>query len=128
MKAMVACPVASLGCGALFGLGLALSGMVDPAKVRGSLDLFGAWDPTLVFVLAGAVVVSTIGFRLAGRRAAPVLAPRFEMPTIRRIDPPLLTGAALFGVGWACPAIARGRRSKPQKLANVKPYAKWRSE
>lgn len=110
MNTMVTRLVASLGCGTLFGLGLAISGMADPTKVRGFLDLFGAWDPTLVFVLAGAVIISTIGFRLAGRRAAPMLSPRFEMPTNRRIDLPLLTGAALFGVGWGlsgyCPGPA----------------------
>lgn len=110
MSAPVPRFLASLICGALFGFGLALSGMVDPAKVRGFLDVFGTWDPTLAFVLAGAVVVATIGFRLSRRRATPLLAPRFELPSSRRIDAPLLAGAALFGIGWGlsgyCPGPA----------------------
>jgi uncharacterized protein len=84
--------------------------MLDPSRVRGFLDVFGAWDPTLAFVLAGAVIVATIGFRLVGRRATPLLAPRFDLPAARHVDAPLVAGAALFGIGWAiscyCPGPA----------------------
>jgi uncharacterized protein len=102
--------LASLASGSFFGLGLALSGMLDPSRVRGFLDVFGAWDPTLAFVLAGAVIVATIGFRLVGRRATPLLAPRFDLPAARQVDAPLVGGAAFFGIGWAlsgyCPGPA----------------------
>lgn len=102
--------VAALACGTLFGVGLALSGMLDPTRIRGFLDVFGAWDPTLAFVLAGAVIISTVGFRLINLRGTPVLAPRFQMPTASRIDLPLMVGATMFGIGWAlsgyCPGPA----------------------
>jgi uncharacterized membrane protein YedE/YeeE len=97
--------------GLIFGIGLALSGMLDPARVLGFLDITGgAWDPTLVFVLAGAVGVTAIGYGLAGRRAAPIYGERFELPTSTAIDARLLGGAAMFGVGWGlvgyCPGPA----------------------
>jgi uncharacterized membrane protein YedE/YeeE len=87
--------------GLIFGIGLALSGMLDPMRVIGFLDIAGGqWDPTLVFVLAGAVGVAMIGFALARRRSAPLYNTSFHLPTARRIDARLLTGAALFGIGW----------------------------
>ncbi|QUJ78262.1 YeeE/YedE family protein [Sulfitobacter albidus] len=96
--------------GVLFGLGLILSGMADPAKVLNFLDVFGAWDPSLAFVMGGASVTAFIGFRLARRRERPVLMPAFDLPTRGDIDPQLLTGAAIFGVGWGiggfCPGPA----------------------
>ncbi|WP_304614088.1 DUF6691 family protein [Paracoccus sp. (in: a-proteobacteria)] len=96
--------------GLVFGLGLIVSGMADPAKVQNFLDLAGAWDPSLAFVMGGATVTAFIGYRLVWRRAAPVLNPTFDVPTNRRIDRPLLTGAALFGTGWGiggfCPGPA----------------------
>jgi uncharacterized membrane protein YedE/YeeE len=98
----------SLGCGILFGFGLALSGMLDPTKVRGFLDIFGHWDPSLAFVLAGAVVVSTLGYRLSRRWDKPGLAPRYELPANRRIDAPLVIGAAVFGVGWGLSGLCPG--------------------
>ena len=98
-----------LAGGALFSLGLAMSGMTDPAKVIGFLDLTGAWDPTLLFVMAGAVMVFGIAWRASRRLRAPVLAPGFpELPD--QIDRPLLLGALLFGAGWGlagyCPGPA----------------------
>ena len=96
--------------GLLFGLGLAVSGMTDPARVIGFLDVAGAWDPTLIFVLGGAVITTFIGYRLAWRRQAPVLDARFQLPTRRDLDGRLLGGAALFGIGWGltgyCPGPA----------------------
>ena len=102
--------VAPLASGLLFGIGLAVSGMVDPLKVLGFLDVAGAWNPTLAFVMGGALVVAAPAFWLARRRAGPWFAPRFEWPTATRVDRPLLVGAALFGVGWGlvgyCPGPA----------------------
>ncbi|MCQ9157123.1 YeeE/YedE family protein [Acidomonas methanolica] len=115
-------PLAGLVAGSLFGLGLALSGMLDPVRVLGFLDVAGPWDPSLAFVLGGAIAVSTIGWRYARRRGRPVLAERFDLPTAVRIDARLLTGAALFGLGWGLvglcpgPAIAGLVLSHPQTL------------
>jgi uncharacterized membrane protein YedE/YeeE len=101
---------AAFASGLVFGLGLIVSQMVDPQKVLAFLDLFGNWDPSLAFVMAGAVAVSGLGWILARRRGTPVLVPRLEMPSRRDIDAPLLAGAALFGVGWGlsgyCPGPA----------------------
>ncbi len=102
--------IASFVCGLLFGAGLLISGMNDPVKVLGFLDLFGAWDATLAFVMAGAVAVSSAGFALARRRGAPLLAQRSFWPSRRDINAPLLIGGGLFGVGWGligfCPGPA----------------------
>jgi uncharacterized protein len=99
---------AALVSGLAFGLGLALSGMLDPARVRGFLDVAGAWDPSLVFVLGGAVTVSGLSYALSRRRARPVLADRFDLPGRRRIDAPLVAGAALFGIGWGLSGFCPG--------------------
>jgi uncharacterized membrane protein YedE/YeeE len=100
----------AFAAGLLFGLGLSLGGMTQPAVVLGFLDIFGAWDPRLVFVMAGAVLTTAIGYRLVLRRSRPLLAERFQWPTSRRIDTRLIGGAALFGVGWGtagyCPGPA----------------------
>ena len=100
--------IASFGCGLLFGAGLLISGMTQPEKVLGFLDIFGAWDATLAFVMAGAVAVSSVGFALAQRRAAPLFASGYLWPTRRDIDAPLVTGAVLFGVGWGLVGICPG--------------------
>lgn len=96
--------------GLLFGLGLAISGMTDPARVLGFLDIAGAWDPTLMFVLGGAVVTSFLGYRLVFKQTAPLFGERFQLPTRQDLDVKLLGGAALFGIGWGlsgyCPGPA----------------------
>jgi len=96
--------------GLVFGLGLVLSGMANPAKVLNFLDLAGTWDPSLAFVMIGATVTAFIGYRLVWRRGAPVLDTKFDVPTAMRIDRPLVLGAALFGIGWGiggfCPGPA----------------------
>lgn len=96
--------------GFVFGMGLWLSGMTDPGKVLGFLDVAGRWDPTLAFVLAGAVGVTFVAFRFVLARARPVIAEAFDIPTRRRIDRELVLGSALFGIGWGiagyCPGPA----------------------
>lgn len=103
-------PLAALLCGTLFGFGLALSGMLNPARVQGFLDLFGAWDPSLIFVLGGAVLVAMAGMLVVRRMQRPVLADSFQIPENRSIDAKLLLGSALFGIGWGlggfCPGPA----------------------
>ena len=102
--------LASLGAGALFGAGLALSGMVDPARVLGFLDIAGSWDPTLAIVMAGAVLASAIGYAVSRRLRAPLFGAAFFIPENRRLDSQLIGGAALFGAGWGlvgfCPGPA----------------------
>jgi hypothetical protein len=102
--------LAGLAAGLVFGLGLAVSGMADPGVVLGFLDLAGAWNPTLLFVMGGAVPVTFLGYRLALGRGRPLLGERLSLPTATRLDAPLLGGAALFGVGWGiagyCPGPA----------------------
>ena len=94
--------------GTLFGAGLALSGMMSPAKVAGFLDLFGVWDPSLAFVMGGGVIANFIGHRIVTGRAAPVFADGFSLPTRTDIDSRLLLGAALFGVGWGLAGLCPG--------------------
>ncbi len=96
--------------GLIFGLGLGISGMTDPARVLGFLDVAGAWDPTLMFVLGGAVITNYIGYRLVLRRSSPLYGEAFQLPTRRDLDGRLIGGAALFGIGWGlsgyCPGPA----------------------
>lgn len=102
--------LAALVSGALFGLGLAMAGMTDPRRVLGFLDVFGDFDPTLAFVLGGAVATTTLLFRFVLRRGSPVLTDTFHLSNLKHIDHRLLGGAALFGVGWGiagyCPGPA----------------------
>lgn len=90
----------ALAAGVIFGAGLVLSGMTQPAKVLGFLDWFGAWDPALLFVMGGAVVVYGAAYRLIMKRARPLLADVFAVPAAGAIDRKLIFGSALFGVGW----------------------------
>lgn len=94
--------------GLLFGWGLLLSGMTDPGKVQGFLDLFGAWDPSLAFVMGGAVVVGAFAFALARRRTTTFLGGALQLPTSRDIDQPLVVGSLIFGAGWGLAGFCPG--------------------
>ena len=94
--------------GLLFGLGLLVSGMADPAKVLAFLDVTGRWDPSLAVVMAGAVAVSATGYLVARRRGRPLLASRLEIPNRRDLDPRLIAGAAVFGLGWGLAGLCPG--------------------
>jgi uncharacterized protein len=111
----------SLICGLLFGAGLALSGMTRPLKVLGFLDVAGKWDPSLIFVLGGAVIVATVAFRFILQRKAPLLAPSFDLPTTKKVDRKLIVGALIFGVGWGiagyCPGPAIALLAAPDTEA-----------
>jgi uncharacterized membrane protein YedE/YeeE len=103
-------PLVSLVAGVVFGLGLAVAEMTNPLKVLDFLDLAGNWDPSLAFVMGGAVMVTLVAFRFVLRRAVPLYGERFHLPTLTQLDRKLLGGAALFGIGWGlagyCPGPA----------------------
>lgn len=115
----------AFAAGLVFGLGLVLAEMTNPAKVLAFLDLFGDWDPSLAFVMASALAVTALGYRLAWRRPAPLLAPEFQVPVATRIDRRLLIGATLFGAGWGLvglcpgPALAVVTMAGPKALVFV---------
>lgn len=114
--------LAGLAVGLLFGSGLAIAGMTDPRVVVGFLDVAGAWNPTLVFVLVGAVVTTFIGYRLVLRRDRPLWESSFHLPSATSVDARLLGGAGLFGVGWGLsgycpgPALASATSLQPGTL------------
>lgn len=104
--------------GLVFGTGIAISGMMDPAKVLNFFDLVGTWDPSLIFVMGGALLVTFTGYRIVWRRSKPLFEQRFQVPTSTLIDTKLIGGSALFGIGWgiagfcpgaAIPALGTGR-------------------
>ena len=99
---------ASLLAGLVFGIGLILSGMADPAKVLGFLDLAGWWDPSLAFVMAGAVAVGVLAFALARRRSASLLGLPMRLPTATLVDGRLVAGGLLFGIGWGIAGFCPG--------------------
>ena len=115
--------VSALLVGGMFGLGIAISGMANPAKILNFFDVAGAWDPSLAFVMAGGLAVAFIGYRLVfARRKAPVFEPAFDLPTQRLIDRELIVGSGLFGIGWgiagfcpggAIPALGLGHPQTP---------------
>ncbi len=105
---MIARHIAILASGTLFGAGLTIGGMTDPARVRGFLDLFGDWDPTLAFVMGGAVIVMAIAWQFQSRLARPFFADVFSLPTRRDLTPKLIGGSALFGIGWGIAGLCPG--------------------
>ena len=100
--------VSAFAIGLIFGLGIAVSGMINPAKVLNFFDLAGTWDPSLAFVMAGALAVVIPGYRLVFRRPAPVLEPVFQVPQSRVIDRRLILGSATFGIGWGIAGFCPG--------------------
>jgi len=100
--------IVSLFTGVLFGAGLAISGMVDPARVLGFLDVTGGWDPTLAFVMGGALLVTVPGFYFLLKRERPLLCSGFELPVKQHIDSRLVTGALMFGAGWGLAGLCPG--------------------
>ncbi|QBF30224.1 DUF6691 family protein [Thalassococcus sp. S3] len=104
--------------GLIFGIGISISGMANPAKVLNFFDIAGTWDPSLVFVMGGALITTFIGYKLVFGRGAPLFEQGFSLPTVRTIDARLIGGAAIFGIGWgiagfcpggALPALGTGR-------------------
>jgi len=100
--------IASFAAGGLFGTGLLVSQMTNPAKVLAFLDISGDWDPSLAFVMGGALLVTLIGYRFVLRRERPVFSDRFRLPTRSDIDGRLVGGAALFGIGWGLAGLCPG--------------------
>jgi uncharacterized membrane protein YedE/YeeE len=107
--------------GIVFGLGILVAGMADPAKVLNFFDLAGTWDPSLAFVMGGALAVTATGYAMAFRRARPVLAPTFNLPGTRRIDLPLVAGATLFGIGWGLAGFCPGGVVPALGIGRVEP-------
>ena len=101
-------PLVALGCGTLFGAGLTLSGMTDPARVLGFLDVLGSWDPTLAVVMAAALALSLPAVQWVRRHPRPLLDSQYFVPEQTRIDAKLLLGAVLFGVGWGIAGLCPG--------------------
>ncbi|WP_425500733.1 DUF6691 family protein [Parasphingopyxis algicola] len=100
--------ILALGSGALFGAGLAISGMADPTRVRDFLDLFGRWDPTLAFVMAGAILPMAIAWQIQRRLLSPLASSEFNVPSTAKIDGKLVSGSLLFGVGWGIAGLCPG--------------------
>lgn len=94
--------------GLIFGVGISISGMANPAKVLNFFDIAGTWDPSLVFVMGGAVVVAFFGYKIVLRRSVPMLEAKFHLPDNPRIDARLLGGSALFGIGWGIAGFCPG--------------------
>ena len=109
--------------GALFSIGLSISGMVNPDKVLGYLDFFGKWDPSLVFVMAGGVLLNLVLFKPILKRESPLLAKDFSVPTNQIIDKKLILGSALFGIGWGIGGVCPGPGLSNLFLLNPKVIA-----
>jgi uncharacterized membrane protein YedE/YeeE len=111
--------LASFLCGLIFGSGLMISGMTQPAKVLGFLDIFGRWDPTLAFVMVGALAISSLGYALARRQIRPVIAAQHFWPKKADINRPLAIGSMLFGIGWGLVGLCLGPAL--ENLASLSP-------
>lgn len=94
--------------GLVFGTGIAISGMANPAKVLNFFDIAGTWDPSLALVMAAALTITAIGYRFVLKRPRPVLEEKFHLPTSRKLDLPLIAGSAVFGIGWGITGFCPG--------------------
>ena len=115
--------LAALLSGAVFGLGLSVAGMTNPDKVLNFLDVSGRWDASLLFVLGSAVVVFAVAYRLIARAQAPLLDTSFHLPTLTRVDRPLIAGSVIFGIGWGMAGYCPGPAVASLGFAN--PEALW---
>ena len=111
----------ALLAGLVFGLGLIMSGMTDPSKVIGFLDLAGQWDPSLAFVMGGAILVGVIAFRFAATRSQAILGGSMRLPTARQIDRRLILGGLAFGVGWGLAGYCPGPALASLATGGIKP-------
>ena len=118
--AMLMSTITALLAGLVFGLGLIVSGMADPAKVLGFLDLAGVWDPSLALVMGGAIGVGLVAFAVAGKRKLSLLGAEMKLPTARGIDRRLLAGSVLFGIGWGVAGFCPGPAVVALGMAEVK--------
>ena len=100
--------IAALGAGIVVGAGLALAGMLNPSKVVGFLDIFGAWDPSLGLVMAGGILVNATGHYFVMKRKKPVFEKTFDLPSSQTIDRPLVLGSVIFGIGWGLAGLCPG--------------------
>lgn len=114
--------IAALFAGVVFGLGITVSGMINPAKVLNFFDIAGNWDPTLALVMASALATTAIGYRLVLARKSPVAASQFAMPTRKEIDAPLLLGSAVYGLGWGLIGYCPGGAVPALGLGRIEPF------
>lgn len=115
--------LSALLIGLVFGAGIAISGMINPAKVLNFFDIAGDWDPSLAFVMGGALAVAIPGYRLVLARKAPRFEPRFQLPDTQRIDLKLVAGSAAFGIGWGIAGFCPGGALPALGLARPEPVA-----
>jgi uncharacterized membrane protein YedE/YeeE len=113
----------NLALGLVFGIGLVVSGMSDPAKVLNFLDVTGTWDPSLALVMGGAVITAFVGYRLVLKRSKPLAAAAFQLPAKTEIDWPLLLGSAIFGIGWGLGGFCPGPALTATTLGAAGTYA-----
>ena len=121
MKHSYAQLAVALVSGSVFGFGLSLSGMLNPQRVQGFLDIFGAWDPSLAFVLGGAVAVAMLGIQIMRISSHPVLEPVYHVPTNKKVDSTLILGSAIFGIGWGLGGLCPGPAVALLSMGLVKP-------
>lgn len=114
--------LAALVVGFIFAIGLGVSGMTQPQKVVGFLDLFGNWDPSLIFVMVGAILVHALTYRLIRKRESPLLTGQWHVPTKRDITPALVVGALLFGIGWGLGGFCPGPAVTSLASFELKPF------
>ncbi len=114
--------IVSLILGVIFGLGIAISGMIDPSKVINFFDLAGTWDPSLAFVMGGGLAVSLVGYRLVLGRGRPLLAEAFSLPALKTIDTPLVLGSGVFGIGWGLSGFCPGGSIPALGIGRLEPF------